>query len=117
MPNKYIVLPEQSYYIKNNSQDKYRMAKYTDGIDLSYEEKDLFIRNMFEFFTILFIYCFVIIFFELTYMLMKSINTSFCSLFYKNILGYTDVDTLNSNSGCLGNIIVTPTSLNIQTHK
>lgn len=83
------------------------MAKYTDGIDLSYEEKDLFIRNVFELFTILFIYCLVIMVLKITFKVIEYINTLFCSLFCKNILGYTDADTLNSKNDCLGNIIET----------
>lgn len=113
LPTKYIVLPEKSCFIKNNSYDKYKTAKYTDGIDLSHEEKYLFIRNMSELFKILCAYCFAIIFFKKTYTFMKNINAIFCNVFCKYILGYTNKNTLNSHNDCLGNIIETPKYINM----
>ncbi|CAG2253202.1 unnamed protein product [Mytilus edulis] len=112
-PMTYMVLPYKSLYISNASYDEYQSAQDIDNIDLSYEEKHLFLRNITDVFWLLILNSFLILMCMFLFGTMNKMHLLLYSALHKLVFGYNAGVTQNSNNGCLEKIVGEPLYNNV----
>ncbi|CAC5386283.1 unnamed protein product [Mytilus coruscus] len=112
-PMKYMVLPYKSLYISNASYDEYQAAQDINDIDLSYEEKHLFLRNITDVFWLLTLNSFLILICMLLLGTLNKMHLLVYTGLHKFVFGYNTGVTHISNNGCLERRIEEPLYNNI----
>lgn len=109
LPYTYIIMLESPYIIETKSYDKYQTTKDINLIDLSDEEKLLYIRNIDESWNLILLYGLSIFLVRILHIYMIKIHYILCTVVLRYVFRFPDKICSNSYKSSLGNINDNPT--------